>query len=88
MANARSKLLKKEKVVYNQFHNILTLLDVLTNFSLATSKTMCSYYDYYLKTWYIRVASQVAELLKTHSIFAAGSALPTQEKKKTWTLEN
>ena len=45
---AKSKLLKKEKVVYNQLHNILTLLDVLTNFSFATSETMCDYYDYYL----------------------------------------
>ena len=29
---------------YNQFHNILRLFDVLPNFLLATSETMCDYY--------------------------------------------
>ena len=46
--------------------------------------------DYYSQSWYIRVASRVAERLKTydftilpHGIFAAGGAfVPTQEKKK------
>ena len=46
---------------YNQFH-ILRLFDVLPNFPFSTSETMG---DYYLKTWYIRVTSQVAEQLKT-----------------------
>ena len=47
---------------YNQFHNILRLLDVLANFHFTTSETMG---DYYLETWYIRVVSGVAEQLKT-----------------------
>ena len=50
------------KVVYNHFHNILRLFDVLPNFPFATREAMR---DYYLQTWYIRVASQVAERLKT-----------------------
>ena len=45
----------------NQFHNILRLFNVLPNFPFTTSETMC---DYYLQTWYIRVASRVAEPLK------------------------
>ena len=47
---------------HNQFHNILRLFGVLPNFPFITSKTMC---DYHLYTWYIRVASQIAERLKT-----------------------
>ena len=47
---------------YNQFHNILRLFDVLPNFPSTTSKTMG---DYYLQTWYIRVASRVAKRNKT-----------------------
>ena len=46
----------------NQFHNILRLSNVLPNFHFATSETMA---DYYLQTWYILVASRVAERLKT-----------------------
>ena len=46
----------------NQFHNILRLFNVLTNVPLTTSETMG---DYYLQTWYIRVASRVVERLKT-----------------------
>ena len=46
---------------YNHFHNILRFFDVLPNFSLTTSETI---HDYYLKTWYIRVASGVTEQLK------------------------
>ena len=38
---------------YNDFHNILRLFGVLPNFPFTTSETMC---DYYLQTWYIRVA--------------------------------
>ena len=41
---------------------ILRLFNVLTSFPFTTSETMR---DYYLYTWYIRVASQVAERLKT-----------------------
>ena len=47
---------------YNEFHNILRLFVVLLNFSFNTSETMS---NYYLQTWYIRVASRVAEQLKT-----------------------
>ena len=43
----------------DDFHKILRLLDVLQNFPFTTSETM---HDYYLYTWYIRVASPVAEL--------------------------
>ena len=30
--------------IYNRFHNILRLFDVLPNFPFAASKTMCDYY--------------------------------------------
>ena len=36
--------------LYNRFHNILRLFDVLINFPFTTGETMC---DYYLKTWCI-----------------------------------
>ena len=36
--------------LYNRFHNILRLFDVLINFPFTTVETMC---DYYLKTWCI-----------------------------------
>ena len=44
------------------FNNILRLVDILPNFSSTTSEAMP---DYYLQTWYTRVASRVAERLKT-----------------------
>ena len=53
------------KSTYNHFHNILRLFDDLTNFPFTTSETMG---DYHLYTWYIRVASRVAEHLKTTKI--------------------
>ena len=61
----------------------MRLFDVLPKYSFPTSEKMR---DYYLLTWYIRVASRVAKWLKTlgnysHGIFAARGALPTQEKK-------
>ena len=49
-------------MVYNHVHNILRLFDVLPNFPFGTSETMR---DYYLQTWYMRVASRVAERIKT-----------------------
>ena len=61
----------KKSEIYNHFHNILRLFDVLTNFPFTTSETMR---DYYLQTWYIRIASQIAA--------AGGAYVPTQEKKK------
>ena len=57
--------LRKWQKTYNYFHNILRLFDVLTNFPFTTSETMR---DYYLQTWYIRVASRVAEQLKTQDL--------------------
>ena len=39
--------------IYNLGRNILRLFDVSTDFPLTTSETMC---NYYLKTWYMRVA--------------------------------
>ena len=48
--------------IYNQFHNILRLLNVLPNFLFPTSETMG---HYYLETKYVRVASPVPERLKT-----------------------
>ena len=50
-----------EAQIYNHSHNILKLFDALLNFPFTTSGTM---HDYYLKTRYIRVASQVAIPLK------------------------
>ena len=50
-----------ESGCYNHFHNILRDFDVLLNFSFTASETMR---DYYLQTWYIPVASQVAQRLK------------------------
>ena len=46
---------------YNHFH-ILRLFDVLQNVPFTTSETMR---DYYLQTWYIRVASRGAKRFKT-----------------------
>ena len=46
----------------NYFHIILRLFDVLPNFPITTSETMR---NYYLLTWHIRIASQVAEQLKS-----------------------
>ena len=48
--------------IYDHFHNILRLFDVLPNFPFTTSETMG---DHYLQTWYVRLASRVAERLKT-----------------------
>ena len=48
--------------IYNHFHNILKLFDVLPNLRFTVSEIMR---DYYLQTWYIRVTSRVAERLKT-----------------------
>ena len=52
------------------FHNILRLFDALPNFSSTKSETMR---NYYLETWYIRVASQVAEGLKTFDLRKLGN---------------
>ena len=56
------KSLMPEVSFYNHFHNILRHVDVLPNFRFTASETMG---DYYLETWYIRVASRGAERLKT-----------------------
>ena len=57
-------------VTYNHFHNVLRLFDVLPNFPFTTSETTD---DYYLQTWYIRVASQVAKRLKTLDLRKLGN---------------
>ena len=61
--NPKKIKIKKAKEIFadNRFHNILRLFDILPNFPFITSETM---HDYYLQTWYIRVASRVAERLK------------------------
>ena len=43
---------------YNQLQNIFRHFDFLPNFPFTTSETIR---DYYLYTWYMRVASRVAE---------------------------
>ena len=48
-----------------RFHNILRLFDVLSNPHFTTSETIG---DYYLYTWYIRIASRVAERRKTQDL--------------------
>ena len=45
------------KIIYNHWHNIFRLLDVLKNFAFTTSGTMRDYY--------LRVASRVFERIKT-----------------------
>ena len=53
---------KKKKIADNHFHDILRLFDILPNFLYTISETMRNYYLY---TWYIRVASCFAQPLKT-----------------------
>ena len=48
--------------IYNHFHNILRLFDVLPNFPFTISETMP---DYYLQTPYTRIVSKDAERLET-----------------------
>ena len=52
----------------------MRLSDVLKNFPFTTSETM---HGYYLQTWYIRVASRVAERLRNDSLV---SSLPAKMK--------
>ena len=59
-----------ENVVDNQFHNILRLFDVLANFVFTTSETVG---HYYLETQFVRVASRVAERLKTQDLRKLGN---------------
>ena len=58
----KKKKKKKKKLDENQFHNSLRIFIVLPNFSLTTRQRKR---DYYLQRWHIRVASRVAERLKT-----------------------
>ena len=51
----------KENCVNNHFHSNLRFFEVLPSFPFTTIETMR---DYYLQTWYIRVASRVSERLK------------------------
>ena len=50
--------IKGKKIADNNFHNISRLFDVLPNFLFPISETMR---NRYLLTWYIQVASRVAE---------------------------
>ena len=49
-------------LIHNHFHNILRLFDALQHFPFTASEPIG---DYYLSTWYIRVALRAAERLKT-----------------------
>ena len=49
------------------FHNILRLFDVLPNFLFTTMQ------DYFLKTWYIRVALRITEGFKTKNLRRLGN---------------
>ena len=55
---------------YSHFHNNVRLFDVLPNFLFTTSETMGYYY---LQAWHIRVASRVAEQLKTQNLRKLGN---------------
>ena len=55
----------KESFGDNQFHDILRLFYVFPNFTLTTRETMS---DYYLSTWYVRVASRVSERFQTEDL--------------------
>ena len=70
LGNCRSDFFNELKFGDNQFHNILRLFDVLPNFSFTKSETIC---DYYLFTWYIRVASQVAERVRSYDLRKFGN---------------
>ena len=61
---------EKEKFLENQLHNILTLFNVLQSFPFTTCEAMSSYY---LLTWYIQIASRVAEQLKTQDLRKLGN---------------
>ena len=52
---------EKKQFKLQPLHNILRLFDVLPNFLFTTSEAVR---DFYLETWYIRVASRVAERLR------------------------
>ena len=52
----------KSSLSYNHGHNILRLFDTLPSFLYTTSETKRHYQK---QTWYIKVASRVAEQLKT-----------------------
>ena len=55
-------LKSKEKFEDNDFHNILRLFDVLTNFSFNTCEWMG---NYCLQTWNIRVVFRLSKRFKT-----------------------
>ena len=55
--------------IYNHFHNILRLFDVLPNFPFTPCETKRNYQK---QTWYIRVASRVTKRLKTQDLRKLG----------------
>ena len=64
MTNAQTQFL-----IYNQLF-VPTIIDVLPNFFFTTSETMRGYY---LKTWYMRIASRVAKQLKIYDLRKLGN---------------
>ena len=62
LAVNKKNIIPQENFADNQFDNILRLFDVLPNSPFTTNENM---WDYYLSTWYIRVASGVAKHFKT-----------------------
>ena len=63
-------LFRKNNKIYNHGHNIFRIFDVLPNFPFTTSEMMR---DCYLQTRNIRVASRVAERLKTLNLKKLGN---------------
>ena len=67
-------------ISYNDFHNILRLFDVLTNFPFTTSETMrCET----IITYKHYIYELPRELSNNLGGAAGGAFVPTQEKKKT-----
>ena len=54
--------------IYNHFHNILRLLNVLPDFPLTASETMRN-----SETWYILLAPRVVKQLKTYNLKKLGN---------------
>ena len=65
MSPVLTNLAVNKKNIIPQFDNILRHFDVLPNSPFTTNETM---WDYYLSTWYIRVASGVAKHFKTEDL--------------------
>ena len=62
IANIRGGVLKSSETFNNHGHNIVRIFDVLANFPFTNEAWLL------VINWYIRVASRVAELLKTQDL--------------------